>query len=488
MEEFLKNLKDLDVDELPDDPKVLKGIIKLLITYIIKLEDRMKELEDKLSKYSGNSSKPPSSDGYAKKQSEAKRTESLREKTERKAGGQKGHKGHTLKKVVNPDYKLKYPANQCKSCGHDLRAVSPKEQWNRQVVDIPVMKMEVTEHITEAKLCPICGEETRTIFPEEVTEEIQYGHRIAAWAIYLQHYHFVPFDRLAELIESTFGHRISAGTLYNFSKKCYQGLANVEEIIKDGLRGAKVLHADESGVSVKGVLNWLHVASNKKLTHYEIHPKRGKAATDAIDILTAFKGTLIHDYWKSYFKYFCKHALCNAHHLRELEFLYTRHNQQWARELIMHLVIYKGVSDFYRMKSEPIPEKMMRDFELTYDTIIGKGWEANPETAKEKIPGKRGRQKKTLEQNMLHRLKEKRNEVLAFMYDLSVPFDNNQAERDIRMIKLKQKISGCFRSSQGGKIFCRIRSYLSTCRKQGTYLLQALQSIFIGKPFLPQIE
>jgi transposase len=488
MAEELKNIRELDVDSLPDSPVILKQIIKVLIQRIIQLEDRVQELEDKLSKYSGNSSKPPSSDGYNKKPGE-KRTSSLREKSGRKAGGQKGHPGNKLQKVINPDHRVIHTVEQCSSCGHDLSGTKVIGEETRQVFDIPVIKIEVTEHKVEKKKCPCCGKEVRADFPAGVTEEVQYGVRIQAWTIYLQQFHYIPYDRATEIIESTFGHKISAGTLYNFNEKCYTGLAEIEEIIKEGLRKAKVLHVDESGMDVGTQLNWIHVASNERLTHYGIHEKRGKEAMDEIGILPNFQGTLIHDYWKAYYSYFCKHALCNAHQLRELKFLHERHNQEWAKELISLLVIYKDIGDFYRNKDEPIPLEYVRDFESSYDKVVQKGLDANPEPKDVKrIQGKRGRKKRTLEQNMLNRLKERRNEVLKYMKDLSVPFDNNQAERDIRMVKLKQKISGCFRSKFGAQIFCRIRSYLSTCRKQGINLLQALENAMIGKPFIPQVN
>jgi transposase len=486
MAEELQNIRELDVDSLPDSPVILKQIIKVLIQRIIQLEDRVQELEDKLSKYSRNSSKPPSSDGYSKKPTE-KKTSSLREKSGRKAGGQAGHAGNRLEKVENADRRVLHEVEKCSSCGHDLSGIKAIGEETRQVFDIPVIRIEVTEHKVEKKKCPCCGKEIRADFPAGVTEEVQYGERIQAWAIYLQQFHYIPYDRTTEIIESTFGHKISAGTLYNFNEKCYAGLAKIEEIIKEGLRKAKVLHVDESGMDVGSQLNWIHVASNENLTHYGIHEKRGKEAMDEIGILPYFQGTLIHDYWKAYYNYFCKHALCNAHQLRELKFLNERHNQEWAKELITLLVIYKDVGDFYRNKDEQIPLKYVRDFESSYDKVVQKGLDANPKLIEEKEnKGKRGRKKRTLEQNMLNRLKERRKEILRYMHDLSIPFDNNQAERDIRMVKLKQKISGCFRSRLGAKIFCRIRSYLSTCRKQNVNLLQALEDAIIGKPFIPQ--
>lgn len=494
MDELLKNLRELDVDSLPDDPKLLKGLIKLLIARIIQqeekiseLEARVKWLEDKLFKNSDNSSKPPSSDGYRKKSE--RKTSSLREKSNRKAGGQKGHKGNRLQKVKNPDHSVSYPVEKCSQCGHNLSQEEVMDEETRQVFDIPAMKIVVTEHKVEKKKCPCCGKVTCAIFPENVTEEVQYGERIQAWTIYLQQFHHIPYERTAAIIENAFNHKISTGTLYNFNNSCYANLECIEEVIKQGLIDTKVLHVDESGIKIASKLNWIHVASNNRLTHYGIHKKRGKEAMDEIGILPNFQGTLIHDYWKAYYNYFCKHALCNAHQLRELKFLHERHNQEWAKELITLLVIYKDVGDFHRNKNEPIPLGFIKDFELSYDKVVQKGLDTNPDINEEKtLKGKRGRKKRTLERNMLKRLKERREEVLEFIHDLSVPFDNNQAERDIRMVKLKQKISGCFRSQFGAQMFCRIRSYISTCKKQNVNLLQALENAIIGRPFIPQFN
>jgi transposase len=439
---------------------------------------RVKELEDQLGKNSHNSSKPPSSDGFWKK------TKSLRQKSDKATGGQKGHKGNRLEMVTEPDEVVVHPVVCCCGCGTDLSEEEPIGMQRRQVFDLPPLHMSVTEHQAEAKRCPECGTLSRAVFPEEVRQPTQYGPSVKGLAQYLLHYQLLPLARTQELFSDLFDHELSQGTLVNASERCYEKLSEVETTIKRAIGEAEVTFVDETSCSAQGKRQWLHVASTPGLTFYATHANRGRAAIDDIDILPSFKGTAVHDAYPSYHCYSCKHALCNAHLLRELTFLEERHSQAWAKELAELLV---GIKQACETVAEHTPKPSEQsDFAERYDAIIKAGLAAQPPPV-EKPAGKRGRRKQSKAKNLLDRLALRKDEVLRFMYDPAVPFDNNQAERDLRMMKVQQKISGCFRG-EGAKHFCRIRGYISTLRKQGLGVLAGLESVFTGQPIMPTLE
>ncbi len=436
-------------------------------------EARIQELEDQLCKNSQNSSKPPSTDSPYKDKPEPK---NLRKKTKRQVGGQKGHKGRNLKMVENPNHKKEHKVTTCESCGEDLSGCKVQKICRRQVYDIPPLNVEVTEHRAEVKKCS-CGHETRGTFPPGVNHYVQYGSKIRGFLVYLQNYQLLPYERSAELIADIFQHRLSTGTLNNTQKYAFEQLESFEEQLKALLTLATVAGFDETGFRVMAKCWWLHSCSTEDHAYYEVHQKRGNEAMDAIGILPNFEGIAIHDFWKSYLKYACTHGLCNAHLLRELKFIKERFKQDWAEDLATLLCKMKKARDRAVLKGKTtLSKQTLRKYQKRYDLIIQQGFKANPFTPpKEKKPG---RVAKTKPLNLLERMRDFKNDIIRFLFDFQVPFDNNFSERDIRMMKLKQKISGCFRSKKGAQYFARIRSYIMTARKQGVNVFEALVDLF----------
>lgn len=469
-------------------PKRLQKIVALLSVSIQELiaeirsyfeqqlaqkDARIRELEDQLSKNSQNSSKPPSTDNPYKDKPEPK---NLRKKTKRKVGGQKGHKGKNLKMVETPDHTKVHKVTTCSCCGEDLSGCQVKKIHRRQVYDIPPLKIEVTEHQAEVKKCS-CGQETKANFPVGVNHAVQYGSTIKGFLVYLQNYQLLPYERSAELIQDVFQHKLSTGTLYNTQKHAFKQLATFEEELKALLTLAPVAGFDETGFRVWTKCWWLHSCSTEEHAYYEVHRKRGNQAMDDIGILPDFEGIAIHDFWKSYLKYECTHGLCNAHLLRELKFIKQRFKQSWAEDLATLLCKMKKARDRAVVKGKStLSKQTLRKYQKQYDHIIQQGFETNPfEPPKEKKPGPVA---KTKPLNLLERMKNFKDDIIRFLFDFSVPFDNNFSERDIRMMKLKQKISGCFRSKKGAQYFARIRSYIMTARKQGVNVFDALVDLF----------
>ena len=447
-----------------------------LAQQVVFLQARVKELEMQLAKNSHNSNKPPSSDGLKK------HTKSLRQKSERKVGGQKGHKGQTLKQVANPDRVVASSVENCSTCGQSLKETKVHAYEKRQVFDLPPIALEVTEYQAEIKTCPHCQSTNKASFPKEVGQAVQYGSRIKVRLrrIYLMNQHLLPYERTSEIIADFYGHEISVGTLYNINDACFEALERPVENIKEQIIASQVVHFDETGLRVEKRTQWLHSASTAELTFYMFHQRRGSEAMDKANILPQFTGTAIHDHWKPYLKYLCRHGLCNSHHLRELIFIYEQCEQNWAKKMIDLMLEIKQTVEQAKMRGEKDLDKgQIESFEHDYDGIIAQGLKMNPD----RDPQRR-KKKRSKAQNLLHRLKEHREATLAFMYDFCVPFDNNLAERDIRMVKVQQKISGCFRKQRGAAIFCRIRSYISTMKKQGHNILNSLQMSLDNKPIM----
>ena len=305
----------------------LKEQIEKQSAIITELKERVKTLEDQQSKNSRNSSKPPSTDNFIKPKSQRRRSG-------RSPGGQKGHPGHTLKMVENPEHIVSYQVSICKGCGHSLKKVAASGYERRQVFELPPIKVETTEHRTEKKLCPYCGHLNKALFPEEVQQPVQYGPHLKAIAVYLSQYQLLPYERMSELFSDLFNHQLSQATLVNTNKRCYEILEPVQEKIKEEIIASPVVHFDETGLHIKGKREWLHVASTKTFTFYGAHAKRGSEATNEIGILPKFQGTAVHDFWKPYFKYLCQHALCNAHHLRDLTGILEQDKQDWPQNMI----------------------------------------------------------------------------------------------------------------------------------------------------------
>jgi len=467
------------IDLYKAGPEALFSLIDYLQDSIQQLSNRIHELELQVDQNSRNSNKPPSSDGLQKPLPKKKNPSG------KKPGGQKGHKGKTLQMSANPDTVKTHPVECCESCGCSLEHRHPMGYDSRQVFDIPLISVEVTEHQTEIKECQQCGTVNTAAFPEGVTHKVQYGKRLKAYALYFKNNCLLPYDRMAQLFEDLFGIPISVGTLVTINTHGSDRLGEVNGRIKRAVQGSDVVHFDETGMSIAGKLHWLHVASTAGLTYYQPHEKRGSIAIDAIGILPLFEGKAVHDGWKSYFNYPCDHGLCNAHHLRELTCIHEGFGQPWAKQMSDFLLEVKQRRE--KSKGMRFAGKTIAGFEDRYREILQMGIEANPPPPDPPGKKKRGRQKKSKPMNLLERLQQHEKATLAFMYDFSVPFDNNQGERDIRMMKVQQKISGTFRSFDGASSFCVIRGYISTVKKQGMNVILALQDIFSGKPLLPQI-
>lgn len=458
-------------------------VLMMMDARIRALEERVQSLENQRAKNSRNSSKPPASDGFKKPA-----PKSLRKKGKRKSGGQPGHTGHTLKMSEKPDRSEVHRVEECEHCGCSLIDQSADGVEKRQVHDLPPLRLLVTEHRAETKTC-CCGHVNKATFPEGINAPVQYGEGIKAAAVYLKNYQFLPYERTCELLNDFFGCPMSEGTLANIIAQSHELAADPAEKIKTLVEQAAVAHFDETGSRVDGKLWWLHSASTAQATYYDIHRKRGSEAIDEIGILSDFLGRAIHDFWKPYFGYDCLHGLCNAHHLRELIFVHEQHQQDWADRMIDCLLDIKEAVDLAKQSTNHLDRRQLQIFEVRYQQILDEGYAQNPLAP---LPcnakKKRGRRKKTKAQNLLERLDEHRDETLAFMYDFNVPFDNNQAERDLRMMKVQQKISGMFRTEEGAKAFCRMRSYISTARKNAVGAMDALTRLFSGNPFVPDFN
>lgn len=480
----MKKLSDLthaDKDKLITDLYELVAELRLTIK---QQAEEIEKLRGQVSKNSQNSSKPPSTDGLSKPA-----PKSLRIPSGKKSGGQQGHASHYLEAVSNPNYIQTHRVVQCERCANNLETVEAEGFEERQVFDIPAPCIEVTAHRAETKRCS-CGQVNTASFPTEVTASVQYGSRIKAVAVYLNQYQLIPYARTEEMLESLYGVSLCEGSLYNFNLQTYHALEETEAQLKLAIQQQPVVHSDESGVRVEGKLNWVHAASTAELTHYQHHEKRGKAAMDEIGILPNYEGILVHDHLKSYFGYtLCEHSLCNAHHLRELVFLLEHGKLTWAGKMIRLLVVMKKCVDRAKNRShDELNLKLKLLLIRRYRAVLEEGFKHDNSllvnNAEPPIPPKKGRKKQSKAKNLLDRLFQYETDALRFLNDFQVPFDNNQAERDIRMVKLKQKISGTFRSNFGAGLFFRIRSYLSSAKKQGHNMLEALTLSFRGCPLI----
>ena len=454
-------------------PEVLVKIILALQEQLAQLEQRVKELEAQLARNSSNSGRPPSSDGLSKPS-----PKSLRTPSGRAPGGQPGHPGQTLQRVKNPDHIRVHRLQTCPQCqGRGVGQAPVLDYESRQVFDLPPRALEVTEHRAEIKCCPHCGKEVRADFPEGVSAPVQYGPRFQSLMAYLNQQQLLPYDRLAQLCADLFGQPLSVATLAAANERVYHHLEPFARALACQVPQAQVVHLDESGLRVAGTLHWLHVASTATLTAYGVHPKRGTEAMDALGLVGACRQWVVHDHWKPYFSYpECQHALCNEHLLRELKFLWEEDHQVWARQMSNLLLEFHRRRQQHGQFNKPQFQRALK----RYHAVLRRGRYRHPRRARGQ-----GRTAQSQAANLLDRLEDFDLNILAFLFDERVPFTNNQAEQDIRMIKVRQKISSCFRTLRGAQVFCRIRSYLSTARKQGHQLWQALQSAISGAPFIP---
>jgi len=446
------------------------------------LLERVQELEARLAKDSHNSSKPPSSDGLKRK------TKSLRTKSGKNAGGQIGHRGETLHLVALPDKVVEHRLAHCPQCQTPLEDAAVVLRERRQIHDLPPgVRLQITEHQALHVRCPRCAHVSVDAFPAEAPSRAQYGAQVRALAVYLVEQQHLPLGRVQQLLADLWRMRLGRGTLVSWIQQAARILQPIEQHIKDALSHAPVLHHDETGVRRAGQLAWAHVTSTARLTHYAIHAKRGREATDAIGILPHFTGVSVHDGWGSYNVYTrCRHALCNVHHLRELTFLEEAYQQAWAADLKALLREMKAATDHARSNGHlRLSPALRADFVARSHALLASGLAANPPPDGARRVGRRGRLAQSPARNLLERLLLRQDQVLAFLDDLTIPFDNNQAERDLRGLKIQQKVSGCFRSDWGADAYATIRGYLATFRKQGQSLLAALNAVFAGQPLYP---
>ena len=452
--------------------------IKALLLQIEVLTTRVLELENNQKKNSNNSSKPPSTDiGKPLK------TKSLRQVSGKAAGGQPGHKGGTLQFRTKPDIIEVHSPSTCSCCGQDISSSTPAGYQFRQVFDLPPITLQVTEHRAETKPCPHCKWLNTASFPAGVTQPVGYGKGIQKLAVYLCNYQLLPYQRTAQLFEDLLGHRINEASLVSMNQRCAANLGGFIAQLKECLSKQPVLHADETGYYYKSERNWLHVLATEQHTLYMPHAKRGSQAMDAMGILPDYKGRLVHDFWKSYNEYECAHGLCNVHHLRDLTFCAEVEKSPWAaemKELLLNL--QEQVNKAKGGNATGLTSGQISHWWDKYDNLLIAGWQAHPLPEKQK--GKRGALKKTKTQNLLQRFEQHKESVLAFARDFTTPFGNNLAEQAIRMMKVKQKVSGCFRSEQGAKDFATIRSYIATMKKQGKNIFAALDDTVRGKPWV----
>ena len=458
--------------------------VAALAQQLAKQGEVLQELQARLAKSSRNSSQPPSRDGYGK----VKRTASLRQAGDKPNGGQPGHEGQTLMAVEHPERTVTHAVPICAHCQASLQGIEVGGYEERQVFDLPAIRIDVTAHRAEIKVCPACGKLSKGTFPDTVTQAVHYGPTVHTWASYFTHDHHIPVERTTEIFADLVQHRMSEATVLKASEHLDTCIAPSTEAVKGLWRDAEVLHVDESGLRVRGTLHGLHGACTERLTSYEVHAKRGHEAMEAAGMLGPFRGTAVHDHWKPYLTYDeCAHALCNAHHLRALRFIDTQYHQAWANDMAALLVEIKAAVAATPAPALCLSPPELRAFATRYDAVVQAGFAANPVPVPTTAGAekKRGRPPQPPPVNLLIRLRDFTGHVLAFMADFRVPFDNNQGERDIRMVQVKQKVSGGFRTLEGAQRFGRIRGYLSTARKQAKNVFEAIRDALEGNPFIP---
>ena len=459
---------------------------------------RLRELEAEVERgvqphverASHNSSLPPSLDLPWRK---VPRTRSLRKKTGLQPGGQFGHRGATLRQVAQPDQVIMHTPETCTNCGAQLHHSTPTVSVRRQVFDLLEGRMKVIEHRAETRRCPACRAMTKAKFPDTVRAPVQYGQGVLSRSVYLHLYQLLPVARTSETMRDLFACHISVATIQRAARVSSAKLVNTEQRIKAAIRDSAVIGADETGLRVAGSAAYIHVARTDGLTHYAYDGRRGKAAMDETGILPQFRGTLVRDGFSSYKWYEqCRHSLCNAHLLRDLVFVEESSPAQkvWTSPFAKLLLKIKDTVAQAKTDAEvELSAQTKNDFLRRYDQLVKRADRLNPPQPRSKDEGDTAKKPATqlTPRRLINRLQKRRDEVLRFMADTSVPFDNNGSERDLRMVKLQQKISGCFRTPTGARNFCRVRSYLSTARKQGHSLLSALVRVFNGKPLVFQI-
>lgn len=471
------------------EPDALSGLsreelVELVLAQaalIERLEARVIELERERGRNSGNSSLPPSRDDSETRAARAARRQAKREKGKRRPGKQPGDPGSHLARVTDPDHRVVHVPVRCGGCGADLAGTPTTGAESRQVFDLPARRREVTEHVAQRRRCA-CGCETTAEFPAEATAPACWGPRVRAYALYLMNRQLIPVERTAEILSDLLGAPVSTGWLAGLAARAAEGLGGFMDDLADRLADSDVVHVDETGSRVAGAKWWFHVACTALLTFLGVHRRRGVTATDDFAILGRVNGTLVHDRWAPYWKYRqARHAICNAHILRDLAAVSEVATQKpWAQAMTELLVEAKRKTDAARAAGlHSLPRGQRASIRARYNRIVAAALAANPAPAA-------GRKRNALERasyNLAVALGDHAVEVLAFTADLAVPFDNNQAERDLRMAKLQQKISGCFRTETGATNFATVRSYIETGRKHGANPIDMLIDLFTGNPW-----
>jgi len=458
-----KNLSELvakvhdQIDQEKDLSPALKASLELLLLVVTMMAER-------LGLNSKNSSTPPSAD--------PNREKTPRPKTGRKPGGQPGREGKALVQVENPDVVKDIPLD---------RSTLPEGNYRdngyvaRQVFDIDISTV-VTEYRAQV-LIDDTGRRFTAPFPLGVSSATQYGTGVKVTSVYMSIQQLIPYNRIEDQLADQMNIGVSVGSIFNFNQDAHNRLETFEDWLRNKLILSSLVHADETGINIGGDRLWLHSASNSLYTFYYPHQKRGHEAMDEMGVLPPFQGILCHDHWKPYYRYAPIHALCNAHHLRELERAWEKDGQQWAKRMQdLLLEIKKAVDDAGGILDPP----KIESFQERYRKLLEDADQECPPPDETNRKGKRGRIPRSKSRNLLERLRDYEADVLRFMTVKEVPFSNNQAENDVRMTKVQQKISGCFRSELGAKIFCRVRSYISTCRKHGVSASEALRFLFTG--------
>lgn len=450
---------------------------RALAHYTFELQAEIRRLRDAAAQNSGNSSRPPSTDGP-----EQPKPKSLRQKSGRKSGGQPGHAGRTLQFSDTPQHIQIHPLSECQ-CGEDLSREPALNFERRQVFDLPPLKLECTEHRAEIKECPGCHEICTAPFPADIKAPVQYGKNFRALLSYFYDVQEGASLRVSQMCAEMFGYAVSEATVQNARQEQHDALEPFEKRLVEILPQEPVLHADETSLPINKVNHWLHVLCTPMLTFFGIHPSRGKEAIQAMGIIPIFTGWLMHDFLSSYLSFEnCLHTFCKSHLLRELVFLFEQHQQQWAKELHdLFLEMLQCIKD-RKARDAPLSKGEFQQWQQQYRKILRAGRHAHPLTP-EQCAKKRPKQSK--EQNLLDRLEGYEDCILAFLWEMNLPFTNNEAERAFRMMKVRLKISGCFRTLDGARRHVRIRSYVSTLRKHGLPVLEYLRSALDGQPFLP---
>ena len=452
-----------------------------VVAKLMEFDARLKRLEEIIGMNSTNSSKPPSTDN---KLTKSKKPSTINSK--KKRGAQGGHKGKNLKIVAMPDKIEQLLPTHCICCNKSLKKNNSLKYEKRQLFDLPNVKMQVVEYQAHSIECKKCHTINKAEFPKNINATTQYGNNLKSFVSYLNSYQMLPYERIAETIEDLTSHKMSVGTIYNFLNTHYDKLEAFETTLKQSLIKETVLHSDETGINIKAKLHWIHVASSSVMTYYMLHQKRGRVAIDDMNVIPSYQGILVHDHWTPYNKYTnCSHSYCNAHILRELNDITEKEDVLWSEDMHsllinMNIAVRKAKDN----AKKALTNTQIQKFTLNYEKIIksAENYYPPPNNMLKKV---RGRPKHKKGKNLLDRLSKYQIEHLRFLNDFKVPFTNNLAERDLRMIKVKEKISGSFASFKGGEMFCRIRSYISTLKKNNIAVLQGLQNALDGKAYVP---